>query len=251
MQIVIIGGTGLIGKKLTTLLQQAGHTVKAASPSTGVNAITGEGLAQALDGANVVIDVSNSPSFDDGPVMEFFTTSTRNLLAAEAAAGVGHHIALSIVGSDRMLASGYFRAKVAQEDLIKASPIPYTIVRATQFFEFLEAIAYGSTEGQTVRVPRANLQPVAADDVVEALAIAATETPLTGTRDVAGPQALPLADLVSRVLSGKNDPRSVVADNSATYFGSPIDDRSLTPAGQAWLGQTTLDSWLQGNRSAA
>jgi uncharacterized protein YbjT (DUF2867 family) len=247
MKAVIIGGSGLIGKKLAALLDQAGHELVAASPSTGVNAVTGEGLAQALAGAEVVIDVSNSPSFEDEAVMHFFRASTRNLLAAELAAGVRHHVALSVVGSERVLESGYFRAKVAQESLIKESTVPYTIVRATQFFEFLSSIAQGSTQGQTVRVSSARLQPMAAADVAEALSRIATEAPLNGTCEIAGPESLGLDELIRLTLLASRDPRDVVRDDEALYFGTRLNDESLTPGPGARIGTTSLQSWLATN----
>ena len=212
MKIVVIGGTGLIGKKLVNNLRREGHEVLAASPSSGVNTLTGEGLAEALAGAQVVVDVANSPSFEDKPVMDFFETSGRNLLAAEATAGVRHHVALSVVGTDRMLASGYFRAKMAQENLIKASPIPYSIVRATQFFEFVGAIAESTADGQTIRLPHTLMQPIAADDVAALLAEIAVETPLNGTVDIAGPEPIPMDELVRRFLSANSDSRTVTID---------------------------------------
>ena len=250
MKIVIIGGSGLIGKKLAALLQQAGHEVAAASPSSGVNAVTGEGLSQALAGAEVVVDVSNSPSFEDEAVMNFFKSSTRNLLAAELAAGVRHHVALSVVGSERVPESGYFRAKVAQESIIKGSTVPYTIVRATQFFEFLESIAYVSTQDQTVRASSARLQPIAADDVAAALAKVATEAPLNDTCEVAGPQSFRLDELLRRTLQASQDPREVVRDDDALYFGTRLDDKSLTPGAHARIGTTSLESWLANNAAA-
>ena len=244
MKIVIIGGSGLIGKKLAALLRQAGHDVAAASPSSGVNAVTGEGLLPALAGAEVVVDVSNSPSFEDEAVMNFFKASTQNLLAAELAAGVRHHVALSVVGSERVPESGYFRAKVAQEALIKDSTVPYTIVRATQFFEFLASIAYASTQGQTVRVSSARLQPMAADDVAAALAKVATEAALNGTCEIAGPTSFRLDDLLRRTLQASQDPREVVRDDDALYFGTRLDDASLMPGANARIGTTSLESWL-------
>jgi uncharacterized protein YbjT (DUF2867 family) len=244
MNVVIIGGSGLIGKKLAALLQQAGHEVVAASPSSGVNAVTGEGLAEALADAEVVVDVANSPSFEDEAVMNFFKSSTQNLLAAELAAGVRHHVALSVVGSERVPESGYFRAKVAQEAIIKGSKVPYTIVRATQFFEFLASIADGSTQGQTVRVSSAKLQPIAADDVAAALAKVATDAPLNGTCEIAGPQSFRLDELLRRTLRARQDQREVVKDDDALYFGTRLDDASLTPGAHAWIGTTLLDTWL-------
>lgn len=244
LKIVVIGGTGLIGTKVVNRLRQEGHEVTAASPSSGVNAVTGEGLAAALAGANVVVDVANSPSFEDKPVMEFFENSGRNLTAAETAAGVQHHVALSVVGTERLLGSGYFRAKLAQETLIKASPIPYTIVRATQFFEFVGAIAHTATEGQTVRFPSSHLQPIVSDDVAAAVAEAALLPPLNGTREIAGPDLIPLDDLVRQYFAATRDPRTVTTDPTALYFGIPINDQSLTPGRDPLLGQTHLTDWL-------
>ncbi len=244
MNIVVIGGSGLIGKQLTVLLGQAGHAVTAASPSSGVNAVTGEGLSEALAGAQVVVDVSNSPSFEDEAVMHFFRTSTRNLLEASARAGVGHVVALSVVGSERVPASGYFRAKVAQEALIQAGPVPYTLVRATQFHEFLMPIAQAATEGQTVRLPSAPLQPIAASDVAAALADVAVQAPLNGTCEVAGPEAAPLDQLIRRVFLARQDPREVVSDPQATYFGSPLEGRALIPGPNARIGKVSLAQWL-------
>src|SRR5881392_3696799 len=212
MKIVVIGGTGLIGKKVVTNLRQRDHEVVAASPSSGVNTLTGEGLAQALAGAQVMVDVANAPSWEDNAVLAFFETSGRNLLAAEAAAGVGHHVALSVVGTDRLLMSGYFRAKLAQEKLIKASPIPYTIVRATQFFEFVSGIAQSATEGQTVRLPPVLMQPISSDDVAAALATIAVAEPLNGTVDLAGPEPIRQDDLVRRFLKATRDARTVISD---------------------------------------
>jgi uncharacterized protein YbjT (DUF2867 family) len=250
MNVVIIGGSGLIGKKLAALLGQAGHEVVAASPSTGVNAVTGEGLAQALAGAEVVVDVTNSPSFEDAAVMAFFKSSTENLLAAELAAGVRHHVALSVVGSERVPDSGYFRAKVAQEAIIEASAVPYTIVRATQFFEFLGAVAQANTQGSIVRAPSAKLQPMAADDVAAGLARVVAEPALNGTCEIAGPQAIGLDELLRRLLRARQDPRDVVRDDDALYFGTRIDDASLTPGGDARIGTISLESWLAGNAAA-
>jgi uncharacterized protein YbjT (DUF2867 family) len=247
MKIVVIGGTGLIGKKVVNNLRQQGHEVVAASPSSGVNTVTGEGLAQALAGAQVVVDVANAPSWEDKAVLEFFETSGRNLLAAEAAAGVGHHVALSVVGTDRLLASGYFRAKMAQENLIKASPIPYTIVRATQFFEFVSAIAQTATEGQTVRVPPALMQPIAADDVAAAVAAAALAKPLNGTVEVAGPEPIRQDELVRQFLSKTGDARAVIADPKALYYGLAMNDQSLTPGDHPRLGPTRFADWLSRN----
>ena len=249
MKIVIIGGSGLIGTKLVKDLRQRDHEVVAASPSTGVNTLTGEGLAEALAGASVVVDVANSPSFEDKAVLEFFETSGRNLLAAEAAAGVGHHIALSVVGTDRLLASGYFRAKMAQENLIKASAIPYTIVRATQFFEFVGAIAQSATDGQTVRLPPALMQPIVSDDVAAALAEIAVAEPLNGTVELAGPEPIPMDELVRRYLSANRDARKVTTDVHAGYFGTAVNDQSLTPGDNPRLGPTRFEDWL--SRSVA
>ena len=248
MKIVVIGGSGLIGTKLVSRLRQKGHEVVAASPNSGVNTITGEGLAEALAGAQVVVDVANSPSFEDRAVLEFFQTAGRNLLAAEAAAGVRHHVALSVVGTDRLPDSGYLRAKLAQENLIKASKIPYTIVRSTQFFEFLNGIAQSSTVGQTVRLSPALLQPIASDDVAAALADATLGAPVNGTIEVAGPERLPLDELARRYLSAIQDRRQVVGDAKARYFGTVINDQSLTPGDNARLGSIRFDDWL--SRSA-
>src|SRR5258705_102551 len=236
MKIVVIGGSGLIGKKVVTNLRQHGHEVVAASPSSGVNTVTGEGLAQALAGAQVVVDVANAPSWEDKAVLEFFETSGRNLLAAEAAAGVGHHVALSVVGTDRLLASGYFRAKLAQEKLIKASPIPYTIVRATQFFEFVGGIAQSATEGQTVRLPPVLMQPIVSDDVAAVMADVALAEPLNGTFDLAGPESIRQDDLVRQFLNATGDARTVITDPKALYFGITVNDQSLTPGDHPRLG---------------
>jgi uncharacterized protein YbjT (DUF2867 family) len=244
MKTVVIGGSGLIGKKVVTNLRQRGHEVVAASPSSGVNTVTGEGLAQALSGARVVVDVSNAPSWEDSAVLAFFETSGRNLLAAEAAAGVGHHVALSVVGTERLLVSGYFRAKLAQEKLIKASPVPYTIVRATQFFEFVGGIAQLATEGQTVRVPPVLMQPIAADDVAAAVADEALAEPLNGTVEVAGPEPIRQDDLVRQFLKATGDARTVIADPKALYYGIPVNDRSLTPGAHPRLGRTRFEDWL-------
>lgn len=244
MKIVVIGGKGLIGSRLVALLQQRGHEAIAASPSTGVDTLTGEGLAAALAGAQVVVDVANSPSFEDTAVMHFFETSGRNLLSAEAAAGVQHHVALSVVGTERLQGSGYFRAKLVQEQLIEASKIPYTIVRATQFMEFLAAIAQSGTEGQTVRLPSAHLQPVAAQDVALTMADAALAAPVNGMVEVGGPERAGMAAMVERYLRAGGDARTVVADAQAPYFGVAIDDGSLTTHPDARLGATTLDAWL-------
>jgi uncharacterized protein YbjT (DUF2867 family) len=251
MKVVIVGGTGLIGRKLAALLESAGHEAAIAAPSRGVDSVTGVGVAPIMKGADVVVDVSNSPSFEDRAVLEFFEASTRNLLAAEAEAGVRHHVALSVVGTDRMLDSGYFRAKFAQEALIRAGKVPFTIVRATQFFEFLDAIAHANTVGDTVRVSPAKLQPMAADDVAKALAVVVGQSPLNGICEVAGPKALGGDELVRRALAERRDPRHVQTDPSALYFGSKIDDASLTPAAGARLGSTTLEHWLASSSRAA
>jgi uncharacterized protein YbjT (DUF2867 family) len=244
MKIVIIGGSGLIRKKLVNNLRQHSHQVVAASPSSGVNTLTGEGLAEALAGAQVVVDVANSPSFEDKAVLEFFETAGRNLLAAEAIAGVGHHVALSVVGTDRLLASGYFRAKMAQENLIKASRIPYTIVRATQFFEFVGAIAQSATDGQTVRLPPALMQPIVSDDVAAALADVAVEKPLNGTVELAGPEPIRMDELVRQFLSANRDARKVTTDAHAGYFGTAVNDQSLAPGDNPCLGPTRFQDWL-------
>jgi uncharacterized protein YbjT (DUF2867 family) len=244
MKIVVIGGSGLIGTKLVNNLRQRGHEVVAASPSSGVNIITGEGLAEAFTGAQVVVDVANSPSFEDTAELEFFETSGRNLLAAEGAAGVGHHVALSVVGTDRLLASGYFRAKMAQENLIKASKIPFTIVRATQFFEFVGAIAQFSTEGATVRLPSALMQPIVSDDVAAALADVAIAEPLNDTVEVAGPEPIRMDELVRRFLSAKGDPRKVITDVRALYYGIEVNDQSLVPGDNPRLSPTRFEDWL-------
>src|SRR6266568_3086750 len=244
MKIVVIGGSGLIGKKLVKNLRQQGHEVVAASPSLGVNTVTGEGLAQALAGAQVFVDVANAPSWEDKAVLAFFETSGRNLLAAEAAAGVGHHVALSVVGTDRLLASGYFRAKMAQEKLIKASPIPYTVVRATQFFEFVGGIAQSATQGQTVRLPSALFQPILSDDVAAALVRIAVAKPLNGTVELAGPDVLPFEEVVRQYLAAHNDRRTVVTDEQARYFGTPLEKRSLVAGQKPLLGSTRFADWL-------
>jgi uncharacterized protein YbjT (DUF2867 family) len=244
MKIVVIGGSGLIGSKLVTKLGAHGHQAVAASPNTGVNTVTGEGLAEALEGASVVVDVSNSPSWEDAAVMKFFETSTRNLLAYEAAAGVGHHVALSVVGTERLLESGYFRAKLAQENLIKASSIPYSIVRATQFFEFVKGIADFSTQGDKVRLPTALIQPMAADDVASAVGRIAMEAPVNGTVEVGGPEQFRLYELVQRYLAARKDPREVVADPHARYYGVDLNERTLVPRDDARLGETRFEDWL-------
>jgi uncharacterized protein YbjT (DUF2867 family) len=244
MKIVVLGGTGLIGSKVVNLLRAGGDEVVAASPSQGINSITGEGLTEALTGAQVVVDVTNSPSFEDKAVLEFFETSTRNVLAAEAKTGVRHHVALSIVGSERLPASGYLRAKVAQEKLIKASPIPYTIVRATQFFEFVGRIADEATSGQTVHLPSVLFQPIFTDDLAANVARIAVAKPLNGTIETAGPDALPFDEVVRRYLAAHHDPRTVVRDEQAHYFGTPLEKRSLVPGENALLGSTRFVDWL-------
>jgi uncharacterized protein YbjT (DUF2867 family) len=244
MKIVVIGGSGLIGTKLVKNLRDKRHDVVAASPKSGVNTLTGEGLDDALAGAQVVVDVANSPSFEDKAVLEFFEKSGRNLLAAERRAGVGHHVALSVVGTDRLADSGYFRAKLAQEKLIKASGSPYTILRATQFYEFLAAIADSNTVGQTARVSPAAMQPIASDDVAAALADVAVAAPVNGMIELAGQQRLPLAEFVRRVLRAKKDPREVVIDGGARYFGAQINDQSLTPGDKPRIGPTRFEDWL-------
>ena len=247
MKIVIIGGTGLIGTKLVNNLRQRGHEVVAASPSSGVNTFTGEGLAEVLTGAQVVVDVANAPQWDDKAVLEFFETAGRNLLAAEAAAGVRHHVALSIVGADRLPASGYLRAKVAQENLIKASKVPFTIVRSTQFFEFVKGIAQSATEGQTVRLSPGLMQPIAADDVAAALTDVAVAEPVNGTIEIAGPEPIRMDELVRQFLSATGDARKVNTDVHARYFGAELNDQSLVPAPGAKprLGPTHYKDWLK------
>jgi len=247
MKIVVIGGTGLIGSKLVAKLGDHGHEAVAAAPNTGVNSLTGEGLAEAFAGASVVVDVTNSPSFEEAAVLEFFETSTRNLLEAEAAAGVGHHIALSIVGADRVPDSGYLRAKVAQEKLITGSSIPYSIVRATQFFEFVGRIADEATEGDTVRLPPVLFQPMAADDVAAAVGRVAVAEPLNGVVEVGGPEAFRFDELVRHALTARQDPRTVVADPAAPYFGAVLSERSIVPDEGARLAATSFDDWLRDN----
>jgi uncharacterized protein YbjT (DUF2867 family) len=244
MKIVVIGGTGLIGSKLVTKLDEKGHEAIAASPDTGVNTLTGEGLAEVLEGATVVVDVSNSPSFEDAAVLEFFQTSTTNLLTAEAAGGVGHHVALSVVGTERLSEGGYFRAKIVQERLIKDSAIPYSIVHATQFFEFMKGIADAATDGNTVRLPPALIQPMAADDVAAAVGRVAIGPPLNRTVEVAGPDQFRLDEIVGRVLKSRNDPREVVADPQARYYGILPGERTLLPDDGALRGATRLEDWL-------
>jgi len=249
MKIVVIGGTGLIGKKLVNNLRQRGHEVVAASPKSGVNTFTGEGLAEALTGAQVVVDVANAPSWEDKAVMEFFQTAGRNLLAAEAVAGVRHHVALSIVGADRLPASGYLRAKVAQENLIKASGTPFTIVRSTQFFEFAKGIIQSATEGQTVRLSSALFQPIAADDVAAAVTGLALAEPSNNTIEIAGPEPIRMDEFARRFLSATRDPRKVTTDVNALYYGTELNDQSLTPGDKVRLGPTRFADWL--SRSTA
>jgi uncharacterized protein YbjT (DUF2867 family) len=245
MKIVVIGGSGLIGKKVVSDLRDSGHDVLAASPSTGVNAVTGEGLTEALEGARVVVDVANAPVWEDSAVLAFFETSSKNLLAAEAVARVRHHVALSVVGTDRLLASGYFRAKMAQENLIKASKVPYTIVRATQFFEFVSGIVQFSTQGDTVRLPAAMMQPIVSDDVAAALAKVAVGEPLDGTVELAGPERIRMDELARQFLSANSDPRKVVTDAKASYYGVEVNDQSLVPGPNPMLGTMRFAEWLE------
>jgi len=251
MKIVVIGGTGLIGSKTVAILREGGHEVVAASPQNGINAITGEGLKAAMAGAQVVIDLANSPSFEDKAVLEFFETSGRNLLAAEAAAGVRHHVALSIVGTDRTPDNGYFRAKVAQEKLIEASGIPYTIIRATQFLEFLGTIAATSTDGNLVRLSPGLFQPIAADDVAAIVADVALAAPRSGIVEIAGPERAPFNEIIARYLKAVGDPREVVSDPEALYWGGRVEERSLVPLGEARLGRIGFDEWFRRSRAAA
>jgi uncharacterized protein YbjT (DUF2867 family) len=244
MKLVIIGGTGLIGSKLVARLREHGHEAVPASPDTGVNTLTGEGLARALEGAAVVVDVSNSPSFEQKAVMDFFTTSTRNLLEHATAAGVRHYVALSVVGTERMTDSAYMRAKNAQESLIRDGGIPYSIVHATQFFEFVKRIADEATDGTTVRLPSALIQPMAADDVAKAVGRVAVGAPVNGIVEVAGPQQFRFDELIRLVLAARNDPRQVVVDPHAKYFGTELGERSLVPAGDARLGEIRFEDWL-------
>lgn len=244
MKIVVIGGTGLIGSKVVSNLRQKGHEVVAASPNTGVNTITGEGLAQALSGAEVVVDLANAPDFSDDPVMAFFKTSGSNLMAAEKVAGVRHHVALSVVGSDRLPDSGYLRAKMAQEKIVNTSGIPYTIIRSTQFFEFLGGIAQSATDGETIRLSPAHVQPVASDDVAALVAKVATMAPANGIVELAGPERISLDDLVRRYLAAKHDARKVVTDVHARYFGTELNDKSLTPGDNPHIGSTLFETWL-------
>jgi uncharacterized protein YbjT (DUF2867 family) len=244
MKIVVIGGSGLIGSKLVLKLGELGHEAVAASPGSGVNTLTGEGVSEALKGAAVVVDVSNSPSFEDAAVLEFFGTSTGNLLAAEAAAGVGHHVALSVVGADRLPDSGYLRAKVAQEKLIESSGIPYSIVRATQFFEFIERIADSAAEGDTVRLSPALIQPMAAEDVAGVVANVSVSAPVNGVVEIGGPEPFPLDELIRQSLTRRHDPREVITDPQARYFGAELGERSLVPGGGALLTETRFEDWV-------
>ncbi|WP_221391503.1 SDR family oxidoreductase [Dyadobacter sp. NIV53] len=250
MKIVVIGGSGLIGSKLVKKLNVLGHEVIAASPASGVNTITGEGLEAVLEGTDVVVDVANSPSFEDKAVLEFFETSGRNLLAAEAAAGVKHHVALSVVGTDRLAESGYFRGKIAQEKLIKASPIPYTIVHSTQFFEFLGGIAQSGTQGETVHLSPAFVQPIASDDVAAAVADVTVGAALNGTVEIAGPERIRLSDLVQRYLTETGDPRKVVSDVHARYFGAELTDEMLVPGENPRIGAIDFESWFASQAKA-
>ena len=250
IKIVVVGGTGLIGSKVVEKLKQKGHESVAAAPNTGVNTITGKGLNEVMVGAQVVVDVANSPSFEDKAVLEFFETSERNLLPAEAAAGVRHHVALSIVGIDRG-DNGYFRAKVAQEKLIKVSGIPYTIIRSTQFLEFLRAIADSSADRNTVRISPSLFQPIAAEDVAAAVADVALAAPRNGIVEIAGPERAPFNEIVARYLKAVGDPRAVVSDPEARYYGGRVEERSLVPLGEARLGRIGLDEWLRRSRAAA
>jgi len=245
MKIVVIGGTGLIGSKLVAKLRERGHEAVAAAPDTGVNTLTGEGLAGALEGASVVTDVSNAPSFEDAAVLDFFQTSTRNILAAESAAGVGHHVALSVVGTERLAESGYFRAKIAQEKLIADSPIPYSIVHATQFFEFVTQLADISTRGNTVRLAHVLIQPMAAQDVASAVADVTLGPPLDGIIEVAGPQQYHLDELIRNTLRDQHDPREVITDPHAPYSGAELQERTLVPATGARLAETRFEQWQQ------
>ena len=251
MKIVVIGGTGLIGSKTVAILREGGHEVAAASPNTGVNTITGEGLKEAMAGTQVVIDLANSPSFEDKAVLEFFQTSGRNLHAAEAAAGVGHHVALSIVGTDRTPDNGYFRAKVAQEKLIEASGIPYTIIRSTQFIDFIGRIADSSADGNAVRLSPGLFQPIASDDVAAAVADVALAAPRNGIVEIAGPERAPFNEIVARYLKAVGDPRQVVSDPEARYWGGRVEERSLVPLGEARLGRIDLDEWLRRSKAKA
>jgi len=251
MKIVVIGGTGLIGSKTVAILRQGGHEVVAGSPQSGINTITGEGLQKAMAGTQVVIDLANSPSFEDKAVLEFFETAGRNLFAAETTAGVGHHVALSIVGTDRSPDNGYFRAKVAQEKLIAASGIPYTIIRSTQFLEFLRGIADAGTDGKVVRISPGLFQPITADDVAPVVAEVAVAAPRNGIVEIAGPERAPFNDIIARYLKAIGDPREVVRDPEARYWGSRVEERSLVPLGEARLGRIGLDEWLRRSQAKA
>jgi uncharacterized protein YbjT (DUF2867 family) len=252
MKIVVIGGTGLVGSQVVAQLAEHGHEAIAASPDTGVNTLTGEGLADALEGASVVIDVSNSPSFEDAAVLEFFQTSTRNLLAAEKTAGVRHHVALSVVGTERMSDKGYFKAKSVQEQLIAGSGIPYSIVHATQFFEFLNSIAALATDGDTVRIPPVLFQPIASSDVAKAVGRTAVGAPVNGIVETAGPARYRMDELIGRALASLRDPRTVVADPDAPYFGAyTVDDRTLVPSAGAIVGEVRFEDWLERRLAAA
>ncbi len=244
MKVVVIGGSGLIGSKVVAKLNERGYEAVSASPNSGVNTLTGEGLADVLEGASVIVDVSNSPSFEDAAVMDFFQTSTRNLLTYGAAAGVGHLVALSVVGCDRLPESGYLRAKVAQEKLIQESSIPYSIVRATQFFEFVKRIVDAATEGNTVRLPAVRFQPMAAEDVAKAVGRTAVGAPLNRIVEIGGPEQFSFDDFVSRGLSALKDPREVVIDSHARYFGTELSERSLVPDDGALLGEIRFEDWL-------
>ena len=251
MKIVVVGGSGLIGSKLVTKLGEHGHEALDASPKTGVNSLTGEGLPDVLDGADAVVDVSNSPLSEAAAVMNFFTTSTRNILAAEAAAGVNHHVALSVVGTDRLQESGYFQAKLAQEKLIEESSIPYSIVHATQFFEFINSIAEAATEGNTVRLAPVLIQPMAADDVASAVGRVAVGSPVNGVVEVAGPDQFRLDDLIREGLGALHDPREVITDTHASYFGARLGERTLIPEADALLGTIRFEDWLTRTTAAA
>jgi uncharacterized protein YbjT (DUF2867 family) len=251
MKIVVIGGTGLIGSKTVVILRKSGHEIVAASPKGGINSITGEGLKDAMAGAQVVIDLANSPSFEDHAVLEFFETSGRNLLAAEAAAGVRHHVALSIVGTDRSPDNGYFRAKVAQEKLIETCGLPYTIIRSTQFMEFLSGIAASGADGNVVRISPGMFRPIAADDVAAIVAEVAPAAPRNGIIEIAGPEQAPFNEIVARYLKAVGDPRTVVSDPQALYFGGRVGQHSLVPLGDARLGRIGFDEWLRRSRASA
>ena len=251
MKVVVIGGTGLIGSRLVKKLRERGQEAVAASPSSGVNSITGEGLADAMKGASVVVDVTNAPSWEDAAVLKFFETSTRNLLLYEGGAGVKHHVALSVVGTERLLESGFFRAKLAQENLIKASSIPYTIVRATQFFEFVKAIIDFAAEGNQVRLPPALFQPMAADDVANALAAIVVSKPVNGTVEIGGPEEFRLDELARRDMAARKDPRQVISDPHGRYYGIAVSERALVPNADAQRGRTRFEEWLQAENPAS